>query len=163
VERSRRLIAGADVILYVIDGSRGLVPEDRVFLQEHEEEKGPARLIPLWNKADLAPAPPAAASAFPGLLGVSARTGEGLSALLARLGAVRKNPGEGLALGNERQKERIEAARDALAEALGLTGEPLDLIAPLLREAVDALGEITGETASPDILETMFSRFCVGK
>ena len=41
--------------------------------------------------------------------------------------------------------------------------EPLDLIAPMLREAVNALGEITGEVSTADILETMFSRFCVGK
>jgi tRNA modification GTPase len=40
---------------------------------------------------------------------------------------------------------------------------PLDLIAPSLREAVNALGEITGEVSTADILEAMFSRFCIGK
>jgi len=50
-------------------------------------------------------------------------------------------------------------------QALSLAGqeEPLDLIAPLLREAVNALGEITGEVSTADLLEEMFTRFCVGK
>jgi tRNA modification GTPase len=50
-------------------------------------------------------------------------------------------------------------------EALALSdkGEPLDIIAPLFRSAVNALGEITGDVYSADILEVMFSRFCVGK
>jgi len=41
--------------------------------------------------------------------------------------------------------------------------EPLELISPLLREALNSLGEITGEVTSSDILELMFSRFCLGK
>ncbi|MDR1868625.1 MAG: tRNA uridine-5-carboxymethylaminomethyl(34) synthesis GTPase MnmE, partial [Treponema sp.] len=69
------------------------------------------------------------------------------------------------ALGTERQKNLVGAACAALEEALALADreEPLDLIAPLLREAVNALGEITGEVSNADILEEMFSRFCVGK
>jgi len=52
-----------------------------------------------------------------------------------------------------------------LEEALALTeaDEALDLIAPMLREAVNTLGEITGEVSTADILEEMFGRFCVGK
>ena len=52
-----------------------------------------------------------------------------------------------------------------MKEALAMAdnGEHLDIIAPLFRSAVDALGEITGEVSTAEILETMFSRFCVGK
>ena len=69
------------------------------------------------------------------------------------------------AVGTERQKNLVDAACSALEEALALEEreEPLDLIAPLLREAVNSLGEITGEVSTADILEEMFSRFCVGK
>jgi len=67
--------------------------------------------------------------------------------------------------GTLRQKELVEAALSAVQEALCLSsnGEPLDLIAPLFRTAVNALGEITGEVSSEDIFEAMFTRFCVGK
>jgi tRNA modification GTPase len=64
-----------------------------------------------------------------------------------------------------RQKNLVEAAAAAVEAALLLAEreEPLDLIAPLLREAVNSLGEITGEVSTADILETMFGTFCVGK
>jgi tRNA modification GTPase len=69
------------------------------------------------------------------------------------------------ALGSARQRNLVEAAVAALEQALALAEqqEPLDLIAPLLREAVNSLGEITGEVSTADMLEEMFSRFCVGK
>ena len=52
-----------------------------------------------------------------------------------------------------------------MKEALSLADrrEALELIAPFLREAMNAVGEITGEVSTADILESMFSRFCVGK
>jgi tRNA modification GTPase len=64
-----------------------------------------------------------------------------------------------------RQKELIDAALADVKEALDLAdkGEPLDVIAPLLRTAAESLGEITGEVSTADILNAMFSRFCVGK
>jgi tRNA modification GTPase len=59
----------------------------------------------------------------------------------------------------------VDTARSSVEEALSLAdqGQPLDFIATPLREAVNALGEITGEVSTADILEVMFSRFCVGK
>jgi tRNA modification GTPase len=76
-----------------------------------------------------------------------------------------ENDPRNAALGSARQKKHVDAATAALEEALSLAEreEPLDLIAPLLREAVNALGEITGEVSTADILEEMFSSFCVGK
>jgi len=92
--------------------------------------------------------------------------------------------------GTLRQKELINTALSAVEEALALTSAPdssieeftprtshdfvpsdkvpseqvpLDIIAPLFRSAVNALGEITGEVSTADILDTMFGKFCVGK
>ena len=105
---------------------------------------------------------------------VSAKTGEGITGLeaaivktiQARLNTADEQAMSAAAsLGTVRQKNLVEAAAAALEEALALAeqGQPLDLIAPPLREAVNSLGEITGEVSTADILEEMFSKFCVGK
>jgi tRNA modification GTPase len=121
-----------------------------------------------------------------GILEISAKTGAGIPALTAAIaealtvaangGLAERDPAHGVSMnggGMEhspgiatvRQKELVDAALDAVTETLLLAKkrEPLDLIAPLLREAVNSLGEITGEVSTAEILDTMFSRFCVGK
>ncbi len=64
-----------------------------------------------------------------------------------------------------RQKELLERCGEAVRRVReGLRdGMPLDVIAPDLRDALGALGEITGEVTTADILDRMFSGFCVGK
>ncbi|GHV87310.1 tRNA modification GTPase MnmE [Spirochaetia bacterium] len=201
IERSRELLAKADLVLYVIDGAEGITAEDRVFLDEFGDDinKKTPMLI-LWNKADIAGAPATLslikknlnhkvkevtqskeAEQGAAVLPVSAKTGVGIPALTAAIAGALTMAASGCPLGNTahdgdgteyspgiatpRQKELVDAALDAVTETLLLTEkrEPLDLIAPLLREAVNSLGEITGEVSTADILETMFSRFCVGK
>jgi tRNA modification GTPase len=182
MERSRELLDNADLVLYLIDGSQGLTGEDQNFFRDYPQRaekrnQSPAPVIPLWNKADIAALPKDLPAALSGThpLGISAKTGAGIpeltasaAAALARALGEKKggpeNTGEpGIA--TARQKELIDAARDAVEEALVLEsqGQTSDLIAPLLREGVDALGEITGEVSTAEILETMFSSFCVGK
>jgi tRNA modification GTPase len=171
IRRSRELLDKADLVLYVIDGTQGFHNEDETVLKGVPPR--PAPLILLWNKADIAPppertGPPWGRGSPP--LPVSAKTGEGLAELC---GAVEAALGGGIpergvtetGLGSPRQKELVDRAAAALEEALELAdrGEPLDLAAPLLREAVNALGEITGEVSTADILEAIFSKFCVGK
>jgi tRNA modification GTPase len=168
VARSRALLGEADLILYLIDGTRGFTGEDRAFCRDPA-----APVITLWNKADAAPLPPPAAGAAQPL-GISAKTGAGIPALIAAAAAALEarfggtggeRSGNSPGLGSARQKALIDRAIENLAGALALAdrAEPLDLIAPLLREGVDALGELTGEVSTADILETVFSRFCVGK
>jgi tRNA modification GTPase len=158
VERSLSLIEEADLILYLIDGACGIRPEDRAFIRDHADRP----LLTVWSKADCFPPPPECPVA------ASAETGIGIdrlcTAIAARL-AGSPPSGAGVGIAAERQKACIDAAQAAVAEALCLADErrPLDLIAPLFREAVNALGEITGEVSSADILEAVFSRFCVGK
>jgi tRNA modification GTPase len=183
VERSRELLHEADLVLYVINGAEGPGPGDLALLGECAEKR---RLV-IWNKADLAPMPAgfyiapneqapsfaAPGTAGGGAIGVSAKTGEGIEALGRAIAALAGDPRdaafpagpEAAALGSSRQKALMDTARAALEEALELSGrgEPLDLIAPLLREVLNALGEITGEVSTDGILEEMFSRFCVGK
>jgi tRNA modification GTPase len=165
MERSRELLQAADIILYVIDGSEGITGEDQEFFR-----RDAAPVILLWNKADLA-APPAEISTdfSPRPRPISAKTGAGIPELTREIaGVLEKRFGGGTeccGIGTARQKELIDRAIAALDEALALSDrrEPLDLIAPLLREGVNSLGEITGEVSTAEILDTMFSRFCVGK
>ncbi|MCL2879369.1 MAG: tRNA uridine-5-carboxymethylaminomethyl(34) synthesis GTPase MnmE [Treponema sp.] len=169
VQRTRELIDSADLILYLIDGKRGITGEDKTFQAEHNSKP----LLRLWNKADIAPMPQNLSEQ--GIIAVSAHTGQGIAELSRAIAATIRSASGGsgesgggelsAAPGSQRQKDLIDAAIFALEEALSLAGEsgPLDLIAPLLREAINALGEITGEVSSADILEEIFSRFCVGK
>ncbi|MCL2758916.1 MAG: tRNA uridine-5-carboxymethylaminomethyl(34) synthesis GTPase MnmE [Treponema sp.] len=177
VERSLKILEEADIVLYLIDGAFGITDEDNVFIQ-----KADIKHFFVWNKCDLSPLPNTVLNLFPAAdrapICVSAKTGEGLDKVYAAVtsaivkqaagGADLKlhtEPSAAASLGTVRQKKLVDAACLALEEALALTEreEPLDLIAPLLREAVNSLGEITGEVSTADILEEMFSRFCVGK
>jgi len=181
VERSMELLGKADLVLYVVDGAKGFTEEDREFLVKYSKANKEKPLIVLWNKADIAPSP-----AFPDLkiaedmkthfLPVSAKTGEGIPELLRLMANLLvKSPIssstaddqllQAAGPGSLRQKELIDLALSEIEEALALAdgGESLDLIAPLIRSAVNALGEITGEVSNADILKVMFSRFCVGK
>jgi tRNA modification GTPase len=171
IQRSLDLLDMADLVLYVIDGEKGICGEDREFLSKLKKAEDNKQVLILRNKADLSRS---LFEELPGSLAVSAKTGEGIPGLLQSIavllesasgnlpgGAARDAAGPGTA----RQKELIDSALASAGEALRLSdqGEPLDIIAPLLRSAVNALGEITGEVSTADILETMFSRFCVGK
>jgi tRNA modification GTPase len=124
------------------------------------------RIIHVWNKSDIAP--PHENSNFFAIsvvknMGIEALCGE-IAAKLASIYAT-QNGEEEAELGTERQKELVDGAYLALKSALDMAeaGEMLDIIAPALRECAEKLGMITGEVSTDDILETMFSRFCVGK
>jgi len=170
VERSRKLLQEAELVLYLIDGAEGLTEEDRMEYKTWDDNK--KTFLLLWNKCDLAPLAQPFEFADNAPICVSAKTGEGIAELYtAIVQAIHKQAGASdlqlntSGLGTVRQKNLVDAACSLMEEALALAGqeEPLDLIAPLIREAVKTLGEITGEVSTADILEEMFSRFCVGK
>jgi tRNA modification GTPase len=161
--RTDALVEGAQLVLYLVDASTGLQAQDRSFLDSGAGEGG--RIL-LWAKADL----PAALPAPEGWLAVSAAAGLGLGELAAEMGR-RILAGVGPASAEEpvidslRQKELLEralASYRSFRRGLG-AGTSLELLAVDLREALEALGRITGEVVSQDILEQIFSRFCVGK
>jgi len=168
VERSRQMLQEADIILYLIDGVQGLTNEDKKFIEQEKsniKNDSNDRCLFVWNKADITAAPD-------GFINVSAKTGAGIEELYTSITSIiSKQAGQlhdelsTAALGTIRQKNLVDAAYSALEEAISLADkeDPLDLIAPLLRDAVNSLGEITGEVSTADILEEMFSRFCVGK
>ena len=167
--RTDALVEGAQLVLYLVDAAAGLRQEDRLFLERRSEQPSPAGhagLLALWAKADL-PGVPAAPTGF---LAVSAATGRGIGELAREMGA-RILAGVGPASGEEavidslRQKELLDRALSCFREfrAALRAGTSLDLLAVDLRESLEALGRITGEVVTQDILAEIFSRFCVGK
>jgi tRNA modification GTPase len=179
VERSRALLQEAELVLYVIDGVEGVNNEDRAFITKNKEQKTKSNeqsLLLIWNKVDLTSLSKERVEGN-AIISVSAKTGKGIeeltSAIVKAIEAQVNSEiepsffysGAAASLGTVRQKDLVDAAVAALEDALALAErkEPLDLIAPALREAVNSLGEITGEVSTADILEEMFSRFCVGK
>jgi tRNA modification GTPase len=162
VARSRRALQSADLALVVLDASDGITPEDEKLLIELA---GRPALVAV-NKCDLGPG-----ASPPGLpaVRVSARTGEGLDALRSALRDAARGPGavplEHAFLTTLRQREALGRALDALERAsAGLAEDRFpELVAADARQALDAVGEVTGETTTDDLLDAVFSRFCIGK
>jgi len=165
VERSKQALAQADLVLMVCDGSEAPRPEDCAVARM----LGSARVVLVLNKSDLGSAPgyEAILPAVPRVT-ISALTGAGLDALEsvlvdAALGGA--SDGADPVASNPRHRDLLLRARNHLddLEAALSRGVPLDLISIDLSEAVAALGQITGEEASEQLLETIFGRFCIGK
>jgi tRNA modification GTPase len=149
VERTRRELAQADLVLEVIDATG-----DEALLAA-----GAGR-IAVYNKIDLRPGfvPPA------GAVAVSAKTGEGLNRLRRAIldAAGWSSTGESTFLARERHLRALELARTHLEAAAGLAARP-ELFAEELRLAQEALAAITGVFTADDLLGEIFTRFCIGK
>lgn len=160
VRRSEEIIKNASLVLYIIDGSTGMTEEDKAIFSKYKNDSD---YLFIWNKIDKS------ISAVPvGILPVSAVTSEGFSDLEdlinSRLTGMEISGSE-LMIDSLRQKELLDRAVESLGSVkLSLENKvSLDAVALDLKEALDALGEITGEVTSEDILNNIFARFCVGK
>ncbi|HEV2104739.1 MAG TPA: GTPase, partial [Candidatus Eisenbacteria bacterium] len=163
VARALAELAASDLVLWVVDGSRPPAAGADAFAARLAGRDAVVAL----NKRDLGASPAAAAfTAARGLAAfeVSARTGEGVDALAAGLASAAGYAGE-LPRVNERQGEALAGAIAAVerARAAGVAGEPGEIVALELREALAHLAEVTGRGVGDDLLERIFSRFCVGK
>ena len=162
IARSEQALASADVVLLIIDGHQGWTTADAALLERIPV--GLPRLI-VANKGDL----PSAVIPEDVVIDVqlSALHGAGedclVHALLQVCGAGEANSVL-LAL-NERQRDLAMAAAEALARSQEVAAQqlPWDFWTIDLREAIRALGEITGEELSEAVLDRVFSRFCIGK
>lgn len=168
VERTHRSLQDADLILFLLSAPEGFTEEDRRLLNRVPQE----RALLVWNKCDLlseqALADLAQQLSSPALA-VSALTGWNLQRLVDAigerlLGSDWLTP-EGAVVTNERHQIALQGAIDSLQQALqsAQSALPAELISVDLRGALDALGLITGETVTEDIVERIFSDFCIGK
>lgn len=167
VERTLSALARADLVLVVIDAEAGLVGEDLEWIRHVPAE---AARIGVVNKIDLAPGfdPGQLAANLNGapVLTVSAESGSGLSELESAIGRLAgiQDASEDL-LVNARQEECLRRAQEHLTGAYETlqSGMGSDMVSIDVRAAWVILGEITGETVGEDLLDQIFSRFCIGK
>ena len=166
VKRARDKASSADLVLLVIDGSVALNDEDRLALELCYPEK----TLVVINKSDQAQqCDTAGLAGFEHRVAVSAKYNQGLTELgeaivrhLAEDSSLAGN--EGVIITERRHRDALLNGIVALDRLFAATvsAAPRECLAINLREALGALGRITGETTPDEILEQIFSRFCIG-
>jgi tRNA modification GTPase len=159
----------ADIVILLLDGSRSLTDEDRDIFKQLQAFK----ILPVINKSDLDRQlnEEEISEFFPNAspLWISAKFGKGMSELKDKIYSLIINMAgksdEDVIISNLRHKIALDRTADFVFQALtGLNnGLSQEFVALDIREALDALGEITGETVTEDILDRIFSSFCIGK
>ena len=162
VERSRRAMESAELLLAVIDGSESVTAEDEEILAA--AEKAPHALVVL-SKKDLKE-DSSLSTALP-VVAVSSLTGEGIDRLEAAIEALFPLPAvpAGGILTNARHAEAVGRALEHLDAALAAMrdGGTPDIVLTESESAMTAIGELDGRTVRKDVTARIFSRFCVGK
>ena len=164
-EETRSFLGRADIVLVVLDVASGLRPEERDLV---EQVRHLPHLIAV-NKIDTGPVPPdLEARVGEPVLGISATEGIDIDLLTRQLAKLVEHSTDAARvhqLVTARQAAELQTADRALADvAAGLGTLPADVLAYTLGEAREALLRLLGEHIAPDeILETVFSTFCIGK
>ena len=168
VEKSKKFIENADLVLLVLDASRELESEDREVIEEIQNHN--KKTIVLLNKIDLERKIELDEFGLENILEISAKDNIGIEDMEERIYSyiVEENvedSSEKLIITNIRHKTALEKTKDAIRNIFETidAGMPMDLISVDLKEALDSLSEITGEISSEDILDHVFGNFCVGK
>ena len=168
VEKSKKFIENADLVLLVLDASRELETEDREVIEEIQNHN--KKTIVLLNKIDLERKIELEEFNLENILEISAKDNIGIEDMEERIYSyiVEENvedSSEKLIITNIRHKTALEKTKDAIRNIFETidAGMPMDLISVDLKEALDSLSEITGEISSEDILDHVFGNFCVGK
>jgi len=164
VQRSRRAIEEADLVILVLDSAQELTAEDEDVIDLCSELE---HVIVLLNKSDLTPVIEPGDLPFTIIIKFSAATGEGMEPFVDVVEEIFGNemPCDGSILTNARQFDAIRRAYEALISALkGLRlGFTPDAVLTDVEAAMESMGEVTGATVREDITARIFERFCVGK
>uniref|UniRef100_UPI0028E1C351 tRNA modification GTPase n=1 Tax=Fusobacterium hwasookii TaxID=1583098 RepID=UPI0028E1C351 len=167
VEKSKELINSADLILYVIDTSREIDEEDfRIYdIINTDKVIGILNKIDIKQNIDLTKF-----SKIEKWIEISALSKIGIDNLENEIYKYIMNENvedssQKLVITNVRHKSALEKTNDALLNIIETIdmGLPMDLMAVDIKDALDSLSEVTGEISSEDLLDHIFSNFCVGK
>ncbi len=157
VIRSKKILDSADLVLFVLDGSEINGDDDEIYSLVKDKNT-----LTVVNKIDKGDFKDSRAELY-----LSAVNGENLDELKRAMFS--KTVGEGVDyngdyLSEERHFEALKRAREKFVFALSMVKcAPLDIVAIDIKDGWDALGEISGKTATEEIINDIFSRFCVGK
>jgi tRNA modification GTPase len=163
IRRSRSALADAELILHMLDAAEPLTAADEKLLSEFAQKK---RLL-IRNKIDL----PVRLQLLPGILAldVCCLTGKGIEevkdAIKEKVWAGEIQAGMWQVMINARHQDALQRARAGIERTVAALrdGLGLELAALDLRIAANAVGEIVGKTTTDDLLDAIFSQFCIGK
>lgn len=169
IDRSRRALSSADLVVYVVDASEPVSALERQILWAELSERP---VLVVLNKCDLGVRPDPAelgrALAALDVVSCSCVTGEGLAELEAAIhsaltGTVER--GDEAVVSSVRQKEALRRISESLCRALAArqAGASPELVAADVRLALQDLGELVGEIVNDEVLDVLFGQFCIGK
>ena len=167
VEKSKQLIEIADLILFVVDGSRALDEEDMRIHEAIKAEKviGILNKIDIREDIDLSPL-----TKINKWLEISAIKNQGIDEMEEEIynHIIEENvedSSQKITITNIRHKSALEKTKQSIENIFETieNGLPMDLMAVDIKGALDSLSEVTGEISSEDLLDHIFSNFCVGK
>ena len=167
VEKSKKLIESADLILFVVDGSRPLDDEDMRIHEAIKAEKviGILNKIDIREDIDLSPL-----TKINKWLEISAIKNQGIDEMEEEIykHIIEENvedSSQKITITNIRHKSALEKTKQSVENIFETieNGLPMDLMAVDIKGALDSLSEVTGEISSEDLLDHIFSNFCVGK
>ncbi len=163
VKKSYEQLEQADLIISVFDGSREMNAEDIEIAEKIKDLN--AVKIAVVNKSDIEDVYEYDLSSFENVIHISAKNRTGLDELeeLIKNSFAFNAPADGSFMTNARQYDVLCRAAASLENAVANMGITPDALLYDVEQAISALGELTGETASESILQNIFSRFCVGK
>ena len=152
VEKAKKAIEGADVVLYVLDGTKDIEPE---------EITTTGKVMYVYNKCDK---DGFKAPKGDNIFTVSAVSGKGVDDLAKAIASVyEEGTVDGDLITSQRHVSALKSAIMSIQSAVSNKTDTIDCVLIDLREAYNYLGEITGATATEDIVDNIFSKFCVGK
>ncbi|WP_300451702.1 tRNA uridine-5-carboxymethylaminomethyl(34) synthesis GTPase MnmE [Fusobacterium sp.] len=167
VEKSKKLIESADLILFVVDGSRPLDEEDMKIHEAIKAEKVIGILNKIDIKEDIDLSPLTKISKW---LEISAIKNQGIDEMEEEIyrHIIDENiedSSQKITITNVRHKSALEKTKQSIENIFEIieSGLPMDLMAVDIKGALDSLSEVTGEISSEDLLDHIFSNFCVGK
>ena len=169
VNRALKLSEDADLIIAIFDGSKGLDNEDKEILNIIKNKKS----IILLNKKDIGDICLENSDYLKefkdNVIKISAKTGEGVEDIYNKIAEMFKTNeikmNDGIIITNIRHKNQIDKAINSVNEAIDSneSGLPIDIVSIPIKQILNDLSAITGEDVSEDIINEIFSKFCLGK
>ena len=168
VELTKDLSKEANLVLYLIDSTKGISVEDTEFINEHKKTSSIPLLV-VFNKCDSENSKECEKNFKTDYIRISAKKGDGIDALSQKVKSILEvspHQNETAGLGSQRQKESVSAALERVEHALLIAHSQefgLDAVVQDLEDSLDSLGEVTGQVTPDDVLSSVFANFCVGK